>query len=202
MIPHIAPAIMVWRVLTTASSPRRRSTVAAFALLLGALFASPAAPAAAHDELVSSDPAPDEVLAETPEEITLTFSNVPMTGDDSVLVEVLDESCASVASGDPVVDGTAVTQALSGTIEGAVIVRWRVVSSDGHPISDEFAFSVGERGAADAAELCVEDAAEQTDGSTDGFNALPTFIGVGILVVAVGAVIAFVTSRKGGRRAQ
>ena len=34
------------------------------------------------------------------------------------------------------------TQALSGAASGLVTVLWKVVSSDGHPISGEFAFSV------------------------------------------------------------
>lgn len=188
--------------LTTAESPRRRRTSAALALTLGAFLIAAPAPAFAHDELVSSDPAPDEVLGTTPEEITLTFSDEPLAEEGTTEVTVLDSSCASIAEGAPVVAGDTVTQAIEGTVEGAVIVRWRVVSSDGHAISDQYTFSVGEQGAADAAELCVEDAAEQTDGSTDGFNALPTFIGIGVLVVAVGAVIAFVTSRNRGRREQ
>ena len=188
--------------LTTAEPRRRRRTSAAIALALGALLVAVPAPAFAHDELVSSDPEPEEVLGTTPEEITLTFSDAPLQEEGTTRVTVLDSSCESIADGDPVVEGNTVTQAIEGTVEGAVIVRWRVVSSDGHAISDQFTFSVGEQGAADAAELCVEDAAEQTDGSTDGFNALPTFIGVGVLVVAVGAVIAFVTSRNRGRREQ
>lgn len=188
--------------LTTAEPRRSRRTSAALALALGALLVAVPAPAFAHDELVSSDPEPEEVLGTTPEEITLTFSDAPLQEEGTTRVTVLDSSCESIADGDPVVEGNTVTQAIEGTVEGAVIVRWRVVSSDGHAISDQFTFSVGEQGAEDAAELCVEDAAEQTDGSTDGFNALPTFIGVGVLVVAVGAVIAFVTSRNRGRREQ
>ena len=42
----------------------------------------------------------------------------------------------------PLVEGTVVTQPLSGAASGLVTVLWKVVSSDGHPISGEFGFTV------------------------------------------------------------
>ena len=53
---------------------RFRTAVAAAAVAVIAGLAV-AAPAAAHDEIVSSSPAADEQLTAAPEQITLTFSN-------------------------------------------------------------------------------------------------------------------------------
>jgi copper resistance protein C len=46
------------------------------------------------------------------------------------------------SDGPAVVDGTTVTQALTGEATGAIGVVWRVVSSDGHPVSGEYSFTV------------------------------------------------------------
>ncbi len=181
-----------------ASTTRRTASGIAAATLAALLLLVPTAPAAAHDELVSSDPAADEVLGTTPEQITLTFSDAPLTETGSTEVAVFDEDCSPIASGDPVVDGNEVTQAIEGQVEGAVLVQWRVVSSDGHPISDEFTFSVGEQGAAAAAEDCAETPAEEAEGSSEGFNAVPYAVGAGVIFLAVGIVIAVAISR--GRR--
>ncbi|MFS0867730.1 copper resistance protein CopC [Microbacterium sp. 179-B 1A2 NHS] len=177
-------------------SSRTGSVLAA--LGLAALLLLPAAPAAAHDELVSSDPADEAVLGETPEQITLTFSNTPLTEPGSTEIAVFDQDCVSIAEGDPVVDGVQVTQAITGPVEGAVYVAWRVVSSDGHPISDELEFSVGDAGAQAAAEDCAEGTIQEAEGSTEGFNGTPYAVGAGVLFLGVGIVIAIAISR--GRR--
>lgn len=128
-------------------SPARR-----FAPALGALFAAvvatvllvgPASPALAHDGLASSDPIADSVLDVAPVAITLTFTADILGGASSTAVIVNDASGTQVQLGDPVIDGPVVTQQLSPTAtSGAFLVTWRVVSSDGHPISGEFSYTV------------------------------------------------------------
>lgn len=184
------------RHMPTVTRSRAGMTLAGLALSL--LLLAPASPAVAHDELVSSDPAADEVLGETPQTITLTFSDAPLMEEGTTEIAIFDQNCASIAEGEPVVDGVEITQAISGTVEGAVLVQWRTVSSDGHPISDDFTFSVGEAGAAAAADDCGESIGEQAEGSSEGFNAVPYAVGGGVLFLAVGIVIAVAISR--GRR--
>ncbi|MFI8632290.1 copper resistance protein CopC [Microbacterium sp. NPDC077663] len=190
--------------MSPTSRPRalRRSAAVAASVLAALVFLSPASPAAAHDELLSSDPAADEILGTTPDEISLTFSAPPSTEPGSAVMVVYDEACRSIADGDPVITDNTVAQAISGPIEGAVLVQWRVVSSDGHPISDEFTFSVGEDGKTAAAEECGESAAEQSEGSSEGFNAVPYAVGGGIIFLAVGIVIAvaIVRGRQGATK--
>ncbi|MCM3696374.1 copper resistance CopC family protein [Microbacterium oleivorans] len=185
--------------LTSRPRARRRSAAIAATVLTALVFLAPASPAAAHDELLGSDPAADEILGTTPDEITLTFSAPPSTEAGAAVLAVYDEACRSIAEGDPEVTDNTVTQAISGPVEGAVLVQWRVVSSDGHPISDQFTFSVGEDGKTAAVEECGESASEQSEGSSEGFNAVPYAVGGGIIFLAVGVVIAvaIVRGRQG-----
>lgn len=108
-----------------------------------AVFVAPASPAAAHDALASSDPASGSVLDAAPEAITLTFTG-ELLGDASAnAVIVTDQSGAHVQAGAPRVDGMAIMQPIAPDAgNGAFTVTWRVVSSDGHPISGEFGYLV------------------------------------------------------------
>ena len=113
------------------------------AVVAAVLFVGPASPAHAHDGLASSDPIADSVLDVAPVAITLTFTADILGGATSTAVIVNDATGAQVQAGDPVIDGPVVTQALSPTAtSGAFLVTWRVVSSDGHPISGEFSYTV------------------------------------------------------------
>ena len=132
--------------MIASASPSRawRTTSAlltALLLALGLVWAS-AIPASAHDELVSSAPAAGTSVDVLPAEIVLTFSAELLSDGSSTVVQVTDEDGASVTDAAPVVEGSTVTQSLAGTTTGAISVLWRVVSSDGHPISGEFAFDV------------------------------------------------------------
>lgn len=128
------------------TSARRPSTlpVVLATALLAALFAF-AAPsgASAHDSLAQSDPAAGSTVETLPAELTLTFSAQLLDGSGATEVVVTDADGDSVTDGTPSVDGAIVTQPLNPEAEaGAYRVVWRVVSSDGHPISNEFSFTV------------------------------------------------------------
>lgn len=125
---------------------RRFSPVLAgiFAFVVAvAVFGAPPAPAQAHDTLVSSDPAPDSVLDSVPTEVTLTFSGEIVGDGGANAIVVTDASGAEVNGGELTVNGETVTQPLSPDAGGGTFgVVWRVVSSDGHPISGEFMYQV------------------------------------------------------------
>ncbi len=120
-----------------------RALVAALATLLiasgGVLQGT--APAFAHDELVSSDPASGSTVDALPAALTLTFSGDLLSDASTTVVQITDASGASLTDGAPTVSANVVTQPLTGSASGAVSVAWRVVSSDGHPIAGEFAFT-------------------------------------------------------------
>lgn len=133
----------------------RRSTapIALAAILLAAFalfFAWPQS-ASAHDSLVSSDPAADSTVETLPSELTLTFSAALIDGEGATEIVVTDADCDVAAGaecedytdGEPTLDGAMVTQPLvSAAPAGEYRVIWKVVSSDGHPTSEEFGFTV------------------------------------------------------------
>jgi methionine-rich copper-binding protein CopC len=114
--------------------------------LLGALVAVVwgvlAGPAAlAHDDLVSSTPAAGSTVTSVPREVSLTFSAA--IGEQFAQVAVVAADGTAYQSGAPVVRGDTVTQAVDGLpAQAALSVNYRVVSSDGHPISGSVPFTV------------------------------------------------------------
>lgn len=109
----------------------------AFLVLFAPLSAS------AHDSLLASSPEADGTVDTLPSELTLTFSAKLIDGVGATEVVVTDPSGESVADGAATVDGAIVTQPLAAEAPaGAYHVIWKVVSSDGHPTSGEFDFTV------------------------------------------------------------
>ncbi|WP_425841469.1 copper resistance CopC family protein [Microbacterium sp. PA5] len=175
------------------SSPRISTRlIAALGVLAGLLLAGSASPALAHDELLGTDPAEGAVLDEAPEAITLTFSGVLLDGDGATEIVVTDAAGTDLTAGEPVLDGVRATQPLDGAASGTIEVAWRVVSSDGHPISGEFSFAVGE-----ASSPTSESPAPGGPASPGGAGGelLPVWIGVGAIVV-VGAVVTVLLTRR------
>ncbi|WP_241992891.1 copper resistance CopC family protein [Cryobacterium frigoriphilum] len=113
----------------------------AFALLSG----WSAAPASAHNYLVSSSPEAGAVVMQQPGVISVTTNDALLdldgTGAGSA-IQVSGPSDAPLYYGDgcvSVAGATAETSAELGAA-GEYTVTWQVVSTDGHPISDTFTF--------------------------------------------------------------
>lgn len=105
-----------------------------------------AVPAAAHDELIASDPVPGQELDAGPTAVTLEFSADLL--DQGAMVILADGDGQDWIEGDVEVDGAHVSVAVRpGMPAGGYEVRWRVVSSDGHPIAGVIPFTVGEAAA-------------------------------------------------------
>ncbi len=114
----------------------------AVVVAVGAVLMAPF-PASAHDDLVSSSPAPGERLASAPVSVTLIFSDDMLA--DGAEVTIVDRSGRDWAAGEPVVSETTVSVELAPDMPDAGYeIQWRVVSSDGHPISDIVPFTVGD----------------------------------------------------------
>lgn len=102
----------------------------------------PAAPAAAHDELLASSPSPGAALDSAPTEVTLTFSADVLTIGAAVIVA--DGAGKDWAAAAPAVDNGVVSVPLVPALPaGGYEIRWRVVSQDGHPISGVIPFTIG-----------------------------------------------------------
>ena len=136
----------------------KRATLVLFlAAVLAGLIAPPAA---AHTDVVSTSPASGDVLAEVPQDITLTFDEelVPET----VVVSVQDGTGMVVRVAQPTVDGSTVTVVLPpGLTPPDYTVNYRVVSQDGHPVTGTFSFQAGTRPAVE------ESTPASTPASTD-----------------------------------
>lgn len=118
--------------------------LARWALLTGpalGLVVLLAGPANAHAQLVDTDPEDGQVLAESPERITLRFDE-PVTEPGGRLIDADgDRIPVDVTSG-----GRVVTVTTAATLpEGSYALSWRVVSADGHPVTGDLGFWVGER---------------------------------------------------------
>lgn len=128
---------------------RAGAVFAALAITAG-LTVIPATPAAAHEQLLSSSPAEGERLDVAPEQIRLQFT-ADLLGLGAVVL-VADGDGTNWAIGEALVEGAVVTIAVDPAIPvGGYEIRWRVVSGDGHPISDIIPFTIG-----DAPPLAVE----------------------------------------------
>ncbi|MDO5661323.1 MAG: copper resistance protein CopC [Brachybacterium sp.] len=122
------------------SAARRALTIVLGGLAALLLIAVPGT-ALAHDHLVSTDPPEGGSVETSPEEIVLTYSAEIL--DVSPLVRITGEDGEVYFDGEPQLSGTDATVALDEPLPaGETTVQWRVVSSDGHPIEGEFAFTV------------------------------------------------------------
>lgn len=119
----------------------RAAAPLALLLLVAGLLLGTAAPAQAHATLVASDPAEGAVLAAAPERVTFTFTEAVAAVPDGV--QVFDAAGDRVAA-DASVTGAVLTVALPEPVDdGTLVVVWRIVSADGHPVSGSLRFSVG-----------------------------------------------------------
>jgi copper transport protein len=158
------------------------------------------APADAHAELISTEPASGEQLDAAPERVVLRFTESVDVSDDAI--EVLTAGGDPVDVGDPGHldgEGAAVAVDLPDLGDGTYVVSWRVISSDSHPVSGAFTFGVGDARAAlsDADAQALVDDAQAGAGSDRivgisygvvrfaGFAGLLVLIGGAVFVAAL-----------------
>ncbi len=101
-------------------------------------------PANAHDELVSQSPAQGETVSAGVIDIRLEFSDPPLALEDGSGNEIFvtgPNGAIKYAGCLPIEGNFGVLTADLDQV-GTHTVAWRVVSSDGHPISGEFTFDI------------------------------------------------------------
>ncbi|WP_152188810.1 copper resistance CopC family protein [Georgenia satyanarayanai] len=191
--------------MTTIVAARRRarSTALVLLVLLGTIGLGTAAQA--HDMLVASDPAEGAVLEAPPESITLSFNNPPLEVGSAITV--VDADGTTVVEGEGTVEGTDVVLALDTALPaGPLEVRWRVASSDGHPIDGVIPFEVtapAEPTEPATTEPATTEPTEPTEPTSEtvtsepaetvgDVSGLPTAAKVAIAVAALGAVAALI----------
>jgi methionine-rich copper-binding protein CopC len=101
----------------------------------------------AHSELISSTPVAGAVLATWPSEISLTFNEELQNigAEKSNFVVVNNAVGDQISADDESLNGSTIKVSLDpNTIQGPVLVYYRVVSADGHPVEGEYTFTFGE----------------------------------------------------------
>ena len=123
----------------------RAFRLAATGLVVLCAVVAGAGPAAAHAQLIGTDPADGAVLEEAPEAVTLSFNEpVRLTDREITVYDAAGRAIESEATS----SGTDVVVDLPDDPgRGTFVVAWFVLSGDGHPISGSLTFSVGERSA-------------------------------------------------------
>jgi methionine-rich copper-binding protein CopC len=103
-------------------------------------------PAFAHSELISSTPSAGAVVEIWPSEISLTFNEeLQNIGTEKSNFVVVNNAVGDqISADDEKLDGSTIKVSLDpNTIEGPVLVYYRVVSADGHPVEGEYKFNFG-----------------------------------------------------------
>ena len=128
----------------SASSPGGRIIALVTGLLTALALSLGVAPTAhAHNTLVSSSPEDGATLDSLPEKVVLTFNAEVLEGGNGIVVTGPDGT--NYASGDVVIDGVEASIDLEPlTQPGEYTVEYRIISADGHPLSDTFTFTVDE----------------------------------------------------------
>ena len=126
------------------SRPRRSVRALAALAAAVALVVLPALPAQAHDALVSSSPAAGGTVTAAPRVVTLSYDEpvLDSTGATVLTVTGPDGATRHFESACARVDGRTVSAPVALGGSGSYTVTWRVVSADGHPVSDSFAFTL------------------------------------------------------------
>lgn len=173
---------------TSSRAGGRPGGVATGALVLAAvlLAGGPVAPAAAHDELLSSDPSESGVIEALPSRAILTFTGavsdvheVTVTGPDG-----------SVVNGAPTAVGMEVRQNLWAGPDGVYTLTYDVVSGDGHEMAGQVQFQVGA-----GTEPGVDEVSAPTSSSSGGDDTVRGVVVPATLVV-VGAGAALLVLRR------
>jgi len=126
------------------NSQEKRIIAALFTGLLTLLLNTQ--PVNAHTKLISASPSAGSTLEIWPTQIILEFDEeLQNLGPEKANFLVVNNSVGDqVSETDEVIDGNKITVTLSpNEIKGPVLVYYRVVSTDGHPVEGEYKFTYG-----------------------------------------------------------
>ncbi|WP_258374413.1 copper resistance CopC family protein [Curtobacterium sp. MCBD17_032] len=189
------------------------ASAAALTIACGALLGI-AAPASAHNYLVSATPAADSTLTELPESFAITTNDRLLDigdTDSGFAFRVVGPDGTYFEDGCVDVDGPTMTTAAALGDSGQYTVEWQIISADGHTVSDSYDFTwdapAGFSPASGSATppSCAADgdgstAAATTTGTESGGTASTTsdalWIGAGGLVVVAAVVAVLLLVRR------
>ncbi|MER8404786.1 copper resistance CopC/CopD family protein [Mesorhizobium sp. M0185] len=139
-------------ILRTACTTGRLAIGLLAAIVLLATIAAPNA-AFAHAALIKAEPADGAVLAQSPSQMSLTFSE-PVS--PLVLTLVRPDGTSIPLSSFRLSGQTVEIDNPQALTSGTHVLSWRVISADGHPVGGSVLFSVGAPSAAPAASEAVD----------------------------------------------
>jgi copper transport protein len=175
---------------------------AVFVVVVGLLAA--AGTAFAHAELLSSSPANQELLTESPTEIGLQFTESVDPIEPGIRLIAADGDHVEIGAVDQSAGTDRMRAAVPATLaDGTYVVAWQAVSADSHRVRGSFTFSVGVPSA--VAPGVVDGLFDgSTDGGADsvllGIGRFVSFAGVGLLVGGLVLAIALTPAALGSRR--
>ena len=163
----------------------------------GLMLVLAAGSAAAHAELLNSDPPAGVVLVTQPTSVTLTFNEPVAVNDESI--EVFDDRFSRVDAGQVTSIGSRVQVGLPpGLAQGTYTVSWHATADDTHPVLGSFRFSVGQpsvvRGTAPGGGQ--NDLAGAMLGPLRWMGYLGLVLGPGVLLIALALWPAGLTDRR------
>ncbi|GLW07795.1 hypothetical protein Misp01_29250 [Microtetraspora sp. NBRC 13810] len=180
--------------------------VLAFAAVAGVVT-----PAQAHNVLIGSDPKDKATLSAAPERVTLEFDQPVRQGFTQVTVT--GPGGARFDEGGPSVDRTKVSVALGAPgPAGEYVIGYRILSSDGHPVSGSLTFTTTTGGTGTGQPAAAAPAASPVGGSgqndlsaqateaSQNAGAGMAVLWIVLALVLLGAATA-VALRRGGRPA-
>jgi copper resistance protein C len=167
------------------------ATVPLLALLALILLGAPAA--SAHASLVRATPADGSTVTSVPTRVTLTF-------DENIrapsAIVVTDPDGRRVSTGMPeVLDNTAST-AVTITRGGNYTVAFRVVSADGHPVSDRTSFRLQGSAASAAASPATTPGSQPQQDDGGAARRRTWSIGIVAAVALVGGLALLTAGRR------
>ncbi|MBN6035502.1 copper resistance CopC family protein [Amycolatopsis sp. 195334CR] len=152
-----------------------------------------ASPALAHNVLVSSDPAKGASLQEGPQRVTLTFDQYVQSADVNQ-VAVTGPDGSQWAEGAVEVKGNVVTAPLRPLgPAGEYTLGFRILSADGHAVSDEIKFTLAKAGTGTPAAADAARSGGTGGGAADGDSGgvpLWVWIAGAVVLLALGLVFA------------
>lgn len=144
------------------------------ALLIGAPTAS------AHSVVTGSNPADGAELAEGPEQVSISFNEVPQS--EFATLNVVGPDGNLWSEGDPRIEGQSVVvdvRELGPT--GEYTIAYRVTSADGHPVSGTVAFTLTQEGSGTAGQAANASASGDAASEDGGFPLWPFLVAAGLV---------------------
>jgi len=124
-------------------SMKLRSLLVGAALLLSLIASAPSA--MAHAALESTFPAKGATVSKSTNRVSMVFGEdiLVLKGKNPNAIFVTNPRGAVVSTGVALVSGTKISEALKTPLQaGKYTVKYRVVSADGHVVSDSYTFTV------------------------------------------------------------